>query len=131
MSRSRDSLERFTGLRDLEGLDPDDELKVVGRRFHEFAHRIGKFDFKAGGETLLVKACLTFWHPTEDHRGTPLVAEFSFDYDSLPEGSGKFPEGPVKAVEAFFADLQGEADWIDFEGTTKTSHAYQSALTGS
>ncbi len=115
------ALERFTGLEDLEGLVAADPLKVVGRRYHEFAHRIGKFDFKVGDATLQVKACLTFWwHLTEEHSTRPRVAEFSFDYDS-------FPEGPVQAVAAFFAELQGEIEWIDFDGTTKTSYAYQSA----
>ncbi len=120
-------VERFPGLEGLEGLDPADGFEVVGRRrFHEFAHRIGKFNFDAGGETMRVKACLTFWHPTDDHSATPLVAEFSFDYDK-EDDADDFPEGPVTAVEAFFEELQQETDWIDFDGTTKTSHAYESA----
>ncbi len=114
--------ERFTGLKDLGGLAAADKLEVVGRRYYELAHRIGKLDFKVGGATLQVKVCFTFWwRLTEEHSGPPRVAEFSFDYDG-------FPEEPVKAVAVFFAELQGETDWIDFDGTTKTSYAYQSAL---
>ncbi len=91
---------------------------------------LGKFSFEAKPK---VKACLSFWYPHAEETGndeTPLIGEFSFDYDipkkELPKKS-KLEKYPVKLVDGtkrLFTVLQEQSDWIDLCGTTKTAYAY-------
>ncbi len=107
---------------DLEKLEiPTETLieTVNDRKVYELAYKVGQIDF--GGA---VKACLSFWYSSAEKKGLPLVAEFSFDYDSEVEGQEQFNPKMAEKTEQFFKALQQELDWFDFKGTTKTAYAY-------
>jgi len=108
---------------DLEKLEIPKETPIEtvnGRKVFELAYRVGQIDF--GGT---VKACLSFWYSSAKKNGLPLVAEFSFDYESeVVEGEEQFNPKMVEKTEQFFKALQQELDWFDFKGTTKTAYAY-------
>lgn len=100
---------------------------VRGFYAHEVARWIGQFEF--GGEPT-IKACLSFWYPPEHEGESPLVAEFSFDYD-LPDKDSidrdkleQFPIEAVQGADRLFRVLQDQSGWFDLNATTKTAYVY-------
>jgi hypothetical protein len=109
-------------------------MKVHGFTAHEVALWMGKLEF--GEDPIehdehLVKACLNFWYLLGEKGESPLVAEFSFDYDVLKSELDKvqklerFPRQVVDGTNRFFGALQKQSGWFDFDATTKTDYAYE------
>ncbi len=104
----------LTNKQSIQSIQPVNDFKA-----YEINYRVGKLNF-AG----TVKVSLTFWYHSSDKIGPPLVAEFSYDYDTKIEGQEQFSEQMVETSERFFLALQQETDWVDLTGTTKTACAY-------
>jgi hypothetical protein len=92
---------------------------------YETTQWIGAINF---GDNVPVKCCLNFWHKTAERKGTPLVAEFSFDYDSESEDEDlleKYSALTVKCSAKLFAALQKNKFWYNGSSSvTKTNLAY-------
>ncbi|MFC1713944.1 hypothetical protein ACFL6S_09755 [Candidatus Poribacteria bacterium] len=124
----------FSGL-EVPGILVDTPIETVSHGFeaHEMVIWLGQFRF---GSKPKVKVCLSFWYPHAEEAGddeTPLIGEFSFDYDipkkELPKKNGleKYPIKVVDGAKRLFTVLQEQSDWIDLCGTTKTAYAYTHA----
>lgn len=87
---------------------------------YELTHRLGTITFGSG---LTIKCCLNFWYRAADYSGTPVVAEFSFDYDADLNGEivEHYPEETVRKSYHVFTELQKKTDWFDSDSKTKTA----------
>jgi len=106
---------------------PDVPVKTINDfKAFEVVRKLCKFKF---GDTLAIKASLSFWYLTKKEDEWPLVAEFSFDYDvdQEPEGGRleEFPAEVVSGANRFFRALQTQTGWLNLSGTTKTAFAIE------
>lgn len=87
---------------------------------YEISHRLGTIDF---GDNLIIKCCLNFWYKTGEYSGTPVVTEFSFDYDANTEERllEHYPQNIVLKCYMFYSMLQKKTDWFDSNSATKTA----------
>jgi len=87
---------------------------------YEISHRLGTIDF---GDEQRIKCCLNFWYKTGDYTGTPVVTEFSFDYDANSEEMllENYPQNIVQKCYKFYGILQKKTDWFDSNSATKTA----------
>jgi hypothetical protein len=94
----------------------------------EIAHYVGQFNFD---QVPIVKACLNFWYLPSAESDLPQIVEFSFDYDldkALLEDPTQLEQFPVPVVTGayrMFQALQGQTEWLNPDGTTKTAFAYE------
>ena len=79
-----------------------------------------------------IKPSLSFWYLLGLEKELPLVAEFSFDYDPTKnkekekkEQLESFLLPVVKGANQWFAAIQKQVNWLNFNSTTKTSYAYE------
>ncbi|MFL5382559.1 MAG: hypothetical protein ACJ8GN_08625 [Longimicrobiaceae bacterium] len=110
------------------GVATDEPVRVGGIQAFEIVQLMGGFRFDPGVD---VKMSTTFWYDSEAMEGVPLVAELSYDYDA-PEKKALeedpirlegFPIATVRGAFEVFRLLQGEAEWIDPTGSTKSDFA--------
>lgn len=91
----------------------------------EIVRKLCKFQF---ARSRAAKASLSFWYLPGNEDNWPLVAEFSFDYDSSPTAEGElesYPTALVTGANNLFSALQNQVGWIDLSGTTKTAFALE------
>lgn len=108
-------------------LQGDAAIKTVkGFKATEVVRKLCKFQFV---KPPVLKASLSFWYLTKEEIGWPLVAEFSFDYDTDedPEADAleKFPSQVVEGANRFFAALQAQAGWVSPNSMSKTAFAME------
>lgn len=107
-------------------LPKDMPLKIVNSfTAYEVVYWLGIVKF--GKEE--VKCCASFWYLEKDF-GSPVVGEFSFDYDmdekSIENNAlESYSASTIVKANAFFEILQKQKGRIDSTGTTKTNFAYQ------
>lgn len=120
-----DAVEIFHCLGELD-LNGNSDL-ISPNRFTAFetTHWIGAFDFENNGN---INACLNFWHKSNKHKGVPLIAEFSFDYNSAEVNENELERYKLINVlksNELFLKLQKIYSWIDKSPSrTKTQLAY-------
>jgi hypothetical protein len=114
----------FPGLASL-GIDEKTKIDTI-KNFEavEIVKRLCKFQF---GSTREIKASLSFWYLPGNEDSWPLVAEFSFDYDTKAGAAEleTYPSDLVEGANRLFNSLQNQSGWIDLNGTTKTAFALE------
>lgn len=135
LTRLRHLIEFFPGLGDLR-LDNKTLLQIVnGFKAHETTRWSGQARV-GNGHT--IKACLSYWHPSKDRQGIPLIVEFSYDYD-LSENARdryvvgshdleRFDVGTADTAATIFRSLQKQNGWVRFHATTKNGICLQCLL---
>jgi hypothetical protein len=113
----------------LEELDLDENIGLISpKKFIAFetTYWIGAFDFENNNGS--IKACLNFWHNSAKRNGIPLIAELSFDYDSIEVNENeieKFKLINISRAKELFLRMQKMNTWIDTSPSkTKTQLAY-------
>jgi len=121
-----DAIRMFPCIGELN-LDENSEL-ISPKKFIAFETTcwIGAFDFENNDGS--IKACLNFWHNSAKRNGIPLIAEFSFDYDSIEVNENeieKFKLINISKSKELFLRMQKMSAWIDASPSkTKTQLAY-------
>jgi hypothetical protein len=113
----------------LEKLEVDEDARIFSPnkfKAYETTYWIGAINF---GDNIPVKCCLNFWHKAAGRKGLPLVAEFSFDYDSNQtqdnDSLEKYCESTVKSSAGLFKKIQKDLYWYNSTSSaTKTHLAY-------
>ncbi len=80
-----------------------------------------------------IEPVFSFWYLLGTPGELPLVGEFSFDYASEKETDQekleKFPLTFVQGANQWFASIQQQVNWLNFNSTTKTAYAYEGFAT--
>lgn len=125
LNTAADAVEIFHCLEELGLNGNSDLISPNGFTAFETTYWIGAFDFENNGN---INACLNFWHKSNKRKGVPLIAEFSFDYNSAEVNENE-PErykliNVLKSYELFLR-LQKMYPWISKSpSATKTHLAY-------
>ena len=112
----------YPGLADaVEEFPADEQLEVVGG-FSAYERVVKGTGFQIRKNPEATAECsLTVWYPSEQDLN-PLLAEFSFKYESADESySAKMARRAYDAYQAIQAKLDA---WLDAESTTKTAYVY-------
>lgn len=120
MIKVADIIEMFPKI-NLPGVLPASPLIVRSDfKAYELTNRLCSITFGSG---LTIKCCLNFWYRSSDYSGTPVVTEFSFDYDADLDGEivEHYPEETVRKSYQIFTELQKNTDWFDSDSKTKTA----------
>lgn len=121
-----DAVKIFPGLKTL-GLDEKAPLVTVNDfKVIEVVHDLCEIGF---GNNEPVGSSMSFWYLEDSETEWPLIAEFSFSYDALPNPENKnledFPMEAVAGAGNLFSSLQKHSGWLNLNGTTKTAFAIE------
>lgn len=120
----------FPSLKELD-IPSTQQLKIVNNFVaNEVALKLKhKVIFAPEIDDFEIKPALSFWYLLGSKKELPLVAEFSFDYSSKKnkqeEELESFPFPVVKGANQWFAAIQKQVNWLNFNATTKTAYAYE------
>jgi len=121
----------FPSLKELN-IAGNKELKIVNNFVaNEVAIKLNyKVIFAPEINDYPIEPVMSFWYLLGTKGELPLVGEFSFDYGSENNQDEKeklenFPLTVVQGGNQWFATIQKQVNWLNFNSTTKTSFAYE------